>query len=43
MALTKIRGNGIGTLGDGTTNDTKYCLMAMPKIIILAWMTVLTA
>ena len=23
MALTKIRGNGIGTLGDGTTNDTK--------------------
>ncbi len=23
MALTKIRGNGIGTLGDGTANDTK--------------------
>ena len=23
MALTKVTGKGIGTLGDGTTNDTK--------------------
>ena len=23
MALTKVRGNGLGTLGDGTANDTK--------------------
>ena len=23
MALTKVIGNGLGTLGDGTTNDTK--------------------
>ena len=23
MALTKVIGNGLGTLGDGTANDTK--------------------
>ena len=40
MALTKVRGAGVGsldaiTIGDGTAADKKYYLTAMLKIFIL--------